>query len=543
MLNRENLSVSFSIHQNNNLSKKFPVLLLFAFLYFLFPLSLLAKEANKDTTGQPSEKRVGVLESVQSAITRHPFVHLQKKQVEISKGALQSATGQFDTTLGASITQSLDYTPLTDLGQASNGVPDIRTDTTIYSLNATKKFRSGISAKPEISTTRSDDSLSSSLSPTTSTTTVSFLINVPLLRNRGKEATGAAETSSEYSLESSEFNLRHTVSQTAKGVVQSYWAAITAEKNLEINKSAELRAIDMLEKIEILVKADELPASEIDQLSANLSTKTSSRLNAEQQYLESRQNLAIAMGLPIEEIPFPPSPYDEFPELKDNSLPDNSKTSSFIKHALQNRQDINALKKEQKAAETQLNAATINKKSKLDFSLSFGYTGLDEGTGAEQLITPHYNNVRGLNVAGVVTYEIPVKNNSRHGILVQRRAAHDQAKIKTNNLARNIASEVIIATSDLIQSAAGLKKARESVQLFDSAVKKENMKLRLGVSTVIDLINMDNNLTNALLNEISATRGYANALIQFRYVTGTLLSDDHDESSIGIEEITTIPLF
>lgn len=541
MLNKKKLSVSFPIYQNSNLSKKFPALLLFAFFYFLFPLSLLAKEANKDTAGQPSEKKVGVLESVQSAITRHPFIHLQEKQIEIDKGTLQNATGQFDVTLGASIKQSRDVTPLTDLQRSSYGTSDIKTDTTTYTLNAVKQFRSGISITPEITMTRSDDSLSNSVSPTTNKAAISFLINVPLLRNRGKEATGAAEISSEYNLESSEFSLRHTVSQTIRGVVLSYWATIAAEKNLKIRKSAELRAIDMLNKIEILVKADELPASEIDQLSANLASKTSSRLSAEQRHLESRQNLAIAMGLSIEEIPFPPIPYDDFPELNDNSLPDSSKTHLFIKHALQLRHDINALKKEQKAAEILLNAAIINKKSNLDFSLSFGYAGLDEDTGAEKFFTPYYDNVQGLNVAGAITYEIPVKNNARRGILVLRRAAYDQANIKTNDLARNISSEVIVATSDLIQRAAELKKARESVQLFDSAVEKENMKLRLGVSTVIDLINMDNNLTNALLNEISATQGYANAIIQFRYATGTIISETYDKSSVGIKQIITIP--
>lgn len=528
---------------NSNVFVKF---IIFYFVFWcLSPTHLLqaAEEYEKNVKSREfSEKKISLIDSVQSAITRHPFVHLQDKQVELKTGALQSASGQFDMTLGASISHNRDVTPLTDLQKSSYGTSDIKTDTTTYTLNAVKQFRSGISITPEITMTRSDDSLSNSLSPTTNKAAISFLINVPLLRNRGKEATGAAELSSEYNLESSEFSLRHTVSQTIRGVVQSYWAAIAAEKNLKIRKSAELRAIDMLKKIEILVEADELPASEIDQLSANLASKTSSRLNAEQQYLESRQNLALAMGLPIEEIPFPPAPYDDFPELNDNSLPDNSKTPLFIKHALQHRQDINALKKEQKAAETLLNAAIINKKSKLDFSLSVGYAGLDEDTGAEKFFTPYYNNVRGLNVAGAITYEIPVKNNSRRGILAQRRAAHDQANIKTNDLARNISSEVIVATSDLIQTAAELKKARESVQLFDSAVEKENMKLRLGVSTVIDLINMDNNLTNALLNEISATRGYANALIQFRYVTGTIISEAYDESSVGIKQIITIPL-
>jgi outer membrane protein TolC len=95
--------------------------------------------------------------------------------------------------------------------------------------------------------------------------------------------------------------------------------------------------------------------------------------------------------------------------------------------------------------------------------------------------------------------------------------------------------------SDVIQSAAELKKAHESVLVYQTAVEKERLKLKLGESTIIDLIDVDDRLTTAMETEVSARLSYAKALVQLRFETGTILSPDLKNISVSMKELTTVP--
>ena len=67
----------------------------------------------------------------------------------------------------------------------------------------------------------------------------------------------------------------------------------------------------MLEKIKILIEDEERPESDIDQLFANLASKRTNRIRAEQNLLEAKQALGIAMGLSVDEISSSPLPADD----------------------------------------------------------------------------------------------------------------------------------------------------------------------------------------------------------------------------------------
>ena len=63
---------------------------------------------------------------------------------------------------------------------------------------------------------------------------------------------------------------------------------------------------------------------------------------------------------------------------------------------------------------------------------------------------------------------------------------------------------ILVALNELEQTIEELKKAHEAAGYYREAVENEREKLRIGTSTVIDVITTADRLSNALVNEISA---------------------------------------
>lgn len=503
-------------------------------------LSLLISapvHAQTNKTGSSHAAKVGLLEVVRQTIAKNPNILFQKQTVEFNRGTLQTAGGEFDYFLDSSLFLENAFTPLSDASRTSFGVNKLENGTMTFDIGLTRKFRSGITAGPRVTITQSADR---TFNLTTSASSVDFTVNVPLLRSAGVDVTGASETAALLEYEASKYDLKQIVSLSVQSSVIAYWNAVAALKNLEVLKSSVARAEDMLGKIKILIEAEERPAADIDQLLANLASKTTSQIRAEKSLLETKMALGFAMGLSVDEISSSPLPAENFPKLEEKT-PRFTDNSSYLEKAIRLRFDIGAVKKRTERDKVLMVAAQKNMKSKLDFSLSMGYSGLEDRGGLGNYIGSLKSRVGGLNVAGLLSYELPVENNSLKGAYVQSAASYAQQEINHRNLARTIGAEVIVAISDLIRSVAELRKARESVKLHKRAVQREKLRQKAGVSTVIDLITQDDRLTAAFLTEVSAHLNYSVAIINLRFGTGTLIVEDQDRLKAGLLEIISAP--
>ena len=88
-----------------------------------------------------------------------------------------------------------------------------------------------------------------------------------------------------------------------------------------------------------------------------------------------------------------------------------------------------------------------------------------------------------------------------------------------------------------------MQHAREAVRLYRSAVASEQQKLRLGMSTFFDVLFVEDELSNALLSEVSAQARYAEALVRLRFETGTLLPDEGCPPARLAARLHVLPLF
>ncbi len=485
------------------------------------------------------EEGISLMEAVRITLVNDPNIRLQGRNVEISKGILQQQTGRFDLTVETSASRSSEHTPLTEADAALLGRSQSESDSTTVAVGVSKQFRSGISITPSIGVTRTDDP--DDTAEATNYSSLSFTIQFPLLKGGRKGAPGAYEKAAEIAYEASELDLQHTVTERTLNTVYVYWNCLAAKEQLEILRRSESRARELVNDTGILIESGEVPAADIKQLEANLANKMASRIAGEHTLFEAKQDLGLAIGLPFEKIPALSLPSDTFPKADKPVLFEGKTRQFFINKALKQRRDLLALRKKQESSEVLSDMARHNLKREFDLYLNFGYTGLEEGSGSEDFSGSISENRSDLNASVSVGTEWPLSNNSARGELLQKQSEYEQYMIQTDDLIRNISSAVAVAANALRSKTGELMKSAEAIRLYQTAVDNEKQKFKLGVSTLIDLITIEDYLESSLLSNISKQLGYAQGLVSLRFETGTLISFEGKEYSVSMEQLITIP--
>jgi len=489
-------------------------------------------------------KGISLLDAVRNTLRNQPAIQIQQEQVNLSKGVLQETSGQFDWNFNAGIGREETTTPMTESWRKLQGLPErsTRLITDKYRAGFDKQMRSGITVSPGVDITHSNYADYYPNTDPSSQSSVNFRINVPLLKGRGVEATGAPETAAALDLESTRFDYKAVVSKSILETTAAYWNLCTARERLEIYKDAEAQARSMLELYRKMVDADVKPFADLDQLKANLSDRAAQRISGESEFVGAQQRLWLAMGMPFsgKDVAYP---LDFLPDAATHSVtPDAFLDARFyVDLSRKYRPDLLSLKRKEDSALVLLKAAEINKSAKLDLVLGTGYSGLWEGGDAFQSARSLDSTVRGLNVSAGLEYRFPIQNNSLLGVLQQRRSVYRQATLRTADLDRNISSQVTVVLDDIKRVLSAWNQSTIAVKSYEDAVRNEDKKMRMGMSTLMDLIVTQDKLRDALLNALRYRQVFAELVVNLRYSTGTIVSEDGDLDKIDMKKLITLP--
>ncbi len=507
---------------------------------FLVCLLICAGVASAKARKGGAGDGLGVIDAVRATLMGEPTIRLQQQQVEISRGALETSSGAFDSTLDVSVTHEHLQEPLNSAAEAVADSSQRTSDQLGYSVGVQKLLRNGILLNPSASLTHSD--VSTIGLPPDSRGRVDFSITVPLLRGLGREATGAEEMAAQKELEGTELTLRHTVSQQVLATVAAYWNYVAAQRSLKELGAAEERARKMLDGIRQLIRGGEQPANQLEQMEANLADKITNRIAGRQRLFQARQELGLAMGLAYERLAMLPPPADDFPELSPVVLRRlRGMLQDFINQSLRLRGDYLAFLAAEERGRILVGAARNGLKPQLDLDLNLGYQGLDQGSTLPVYLSPFGKDVPGASVTVALHFSFPIANRSAKGLYRQRRSSLQQVEIQAYDLKRKICSAIAVALDALENSARQLEQSRFAVKTYRTAVINEREKFRLGTSTLLDLLDIDDRLTSALLKEIRVHAELANAIARLRFETGRLVRVLEKGYSVQRKDLMTVP--
>ena len=489
-------------------------------------------EAAGQGDGSPgaAEVPIGLLDAVQSTLARHPLLEVQRQQVEISRALKQQRSAEFDTQLRLTTAQSRTNTPLTEVerGGAGSGVSadTFRENTLDLIGTAHRLLRSGIGIGPTVEMNRATDNLQNPSG--INRTRVSFDVNVPLLRGRGRNVVTAPETAAEIDVQASLYDLNQEIADLVLSTATSYWQYVASLRQLRIIAESETRGQEFVDAVTTLVQADKLPRSEISQAQANLAGRAAGRIVVEQQAIEARSSLALAMGLSPEQLAQLPPPSDDFPDGINQPPPSLSpeRVRSLIGLALTRRADYLAAEKTREAADVLRRSVGDRLRPQLDLTISGGYSTLREGRHADEFFASPFSRMKGPNAVVGFRYVMPPANNLARGEVAEAEASYQQSLLLRTERGRVIANGVVNAQTAIVTGVNRLNRANEAVTEYRAALEGERDKLRLGVGSIIDILTIEGRLTEALLDFVSAQQAYALSLVQLRYAAGLLVEPD-----------------
>jgi outer membrane protein TolC len=116
-------------------------------------------------------------------------------------------------------------------------------------------------------------------------------------------------------------------------------------------------------------------------------------------------------------------------------------------------------------------------------------------------------------------------------------AASDASMIRLQDLEATIAGNVSTLSISLVRSIEQLLEGNEAVRRYTATMQNELTKRRLGLSTLLDVVNIEDRQNNALLNEVQLQQNYANAIAQLRFELGMLVKKRDDVYDVSVSDL------
>jgi len=492
-----------------------------------------------------SPPTISLAEAVLKTIQANPGVSIQKETVVQGEGLLQQASGAFDLAATSQVSTERARSPIDQYAErqaTAAGIlyPDyIQTETRSYGVGLSKLTRSGVSIAPSISATDFYDSTSGKVAQTASI--LNFTVNVPLLRNLGREATGAGELAQESSLKAARNTTRHNIAQLINITAGNYWACLASRMSFELTMDTQRSAQTLLDLVENLVRAGSLEPAALNQARANLLSNRVDVRGQEENLYTGRQALAVSMGLTPQEMAGAPNPVGVFPEVVSAAQLESVDIQSYIHAALRQRGDYLGAQTDIETAAILLRQAQNRIKPRLDLGLSAGYAGLSEETDANRYYRALGNKLRGVNYLLTLNLELPMENNAAKGNLVWRKSQARVSDLALKGLANQIASETLVAFEGVRAAVNEYQLAEQAETAYQKAVEFENQKYMSGGSTLTAVIDVEGRYFKAGTTRIEVLRKYATALANFRFVTGSLLDQREGTEQFDLSRLLVFP--
>lgn len=484
---------------------------------------------------------------MREALRLNPNILVQQQQVLVNRGLELQAQGQFDPLVSALVTRNRDPRPLRQdeiaaLGalapSTSFGHPAQVANTISYSLGVQQPLQTGVTLGASVDVSTISDNLSQlgGVPPQTAGR-IGFSLRAPLLRNAGTEATTANLSAAEAEVSAAQYDLVFSNAQTLLNTTFAYWDYLARLRRLDIARDAEIRSLRLADDTRKLIGADQVPAADIQLVLANSSDRLATRVAAEQAVAEARRVLAVQIGLPPKRLLELPPPADDFPGYEGQPLALETQIGSLLDIAYARRPDLEAVKQRERAARRRVDAARSGLKPQLDFTLGVGYGTLVESRAPFAFGQVLDNNRAGPSINATLAAQLPWRNSAAEGVFLAQSALLDSILIRVKNLAETIGNNIVTDVQALVRSAQQLAQSIETTRYYRLTVDNERTRRQLGLVTLIDVIDVEDRLTNALAAEVLARQAYANAIAQLRFDLGTIVVERDGQFDVLVEDL------
>jgi outer membrane protein TolC len=496
-----------------------------------------------------------LIDAVRIALSKNKDLRLSIEDTQSARGNLKARAGVFDLTAAALANFSYTIpaigtnTALNNQNQVLNtalpqilqsaGIPVSAatvanainnatsqqetkpSETLITDLSLSKQFRNGVTLGVTYEPEWSDQAGNLKYPPTSNV--ILLTATVPLWKKAGTLYNDSEEINARITYEGTLQTLRNDAQKAAMNTAQAYWALVaTLEKFALQDRAFRVDAI-LAQLSKEMAEGGGVAFSEVTLAQGRESQAFAQRVQALVSVYQAASKLGVTIGLRSDELKKLPFAIQQFPKVKPRDV-GSLQSDNLVDAALARRQDRAAALNTIKAKQVML------EKAKMDLVPSPQLTGTIGSTINNEKVSLFNSSERGtkagLDASMLVMWAWPFANNSAEGGVISAQSDVNTAVINMEDLSSNIAANVTASTDTLQELAADVDSQEKAVAAFKKSFDDMREKFRRGATTMFETIQSEEQLTTAQSQLVDFRLDLANALVQLRYETSTLLSSE-----------------
>ncbi|HNU83063.1 MAG TPA: TolC family protein [Thermoanaerobaculia bacterium] len=367
---------------------------------------------------------------------------------------------------------------------------------------------------------------------------LNLVLNQPLLRDSGREATERGIVIARNNREISRLAFVQRVTDLLREVEEGYWNLVEARYQLQVSEAALDLARRLHEQNRVRVDVGTLAPLELVQSEVGIATREEEIIRARFAVGNAEDRLRQLLGLDrdaqlwaAEIVP------ESEAEISAPLLP----VEKAIDRALDSRPELASRRTTRRNLEIEAAWRRNQLLPRVDLQATYKLNGV----GGDVLVRSPDGSViasapggwddalqqvadldyRGWTVG--IGFSYPLGNRSARAQQASAELAVEQASTQEQELELSIATEVRTAVRAVEAAAKAIESAKASRRLAEKNLEAEQRKYENGLSTSFQVLQIQDDLTAARSRVVSAVSGYRRALAAYRRALGTLLEESH----------------
>ena len=503
----------------------------------IFPLFVLALALAGPAFGQQAQGAMSV--SLEDCIIRalkdNLGVAIQVLGPEISAESVNAAQAKYIPTLSMSLSSRKSENASYSYLDASESLIDKTRNFTF--LNASQVLPTGGAVTLDFYGYRTTTNRRGTTIDPRYSTTLSFRLTQPLLRNFGFKMARREIIVAANNLGISEESLKKTLMDTVYSVESAYWNLVYSIENLEVRKQSLALAKDLLEKNQRSVEVGTLAPMEVLSAGAEVAPREADLIQAETQIKSNEDQLKLLLNFAGDE--------DKaisaiMPKDKPTYVAREVDLDEAIATAIQNRTDLEISRIGLETEKLNLSYAKNQVLPDLSLSANYSSPGID-GTRIFYIGSP-LDGIIDYTIPGGIsgalkqtsqfqypnwnvglTLSIPLANVFSRAGLAQAPLNMRQAMLQLENQKEQVYLEIKNAVRSVQANYRRILAFTTARELSEQKLAAEEEKRRVGMSTNYVVLSYQRDLANARISELNSIISYNVSLAALERSMGTNL--------------------
>lgn len=372
-----------------------------------------------------------------------------------------------------------------------------------------------------------------------------FSLNQPLLRSFGLNFAYLLVNVTKLQSEAAAWQYRADLSNFVKRVIAAYWIVVFTRQNLVVQQESLELARQTLRENNERVRVGLLAPVAVKEAESQAASREQQVIVANNQLDNALRTLRQIVYLQKGDA-FIPRPIE--PIEQPRTAPVHVDANAALNLALERRPEVHAQTLDLKSKQVTARVRENQLLPRVDFVGNVGLNGLsgdavavvDPSTG-QTVQTPYdgpywealdrLTSKKFYSYKAGVEVEIPIGNAAAKSEYAKAKIDVSQSELTRRQLFSDISLEVSTAVNDVVANIKRIDASRIARELAEENLRNQQKRLEVGIATTKDVLDFQDDLTQARGVELQAATDYNISLAELARAQGTLL----DEYSVVIE--------